>query len=291
MTTTKTDGLRTALITHTLAVARAEIGVEEAPPHRNTGRRVEEYQRRAGYSFPVPWCLAFAYFCVDEAAQVLRNENRLLRTGDCDTLAVWARKMGVLHDEPQPGDIGLLYKVKPSGGARDYHHAWIAEKVAAASKSITTIEGNTNAGGSREGYAVLRRTRTLSRMMFVRYAALYPAEAHTGGVVVSAPPLWPLYGPDGVEVARMPLAGAQRLAPIRNTLLALGVPAEGIVWDAEDQLVRVASGGKTGEVGPVTLIDGSAWAPVREVAAAVPGIAVDAQAASVRLRRVASTSP
>ncbi|HYE75220.1 MAG TPA: CHAP domain-containing protein, partial [Blastocatellia bacterium] len=40
-------------------------------------------------------------------------------------------------------------------------HTGIVESVDVAKKTVTSIEGNTNDDGSREGYEVARRTRTI----------------------------------------------------------------------------------------------------------------------------------
>jgi hypothetical protein len=145
-----------------LEIAITQIGVEEAPGHRNTGKEVEKYLASVGLQSGLPWCMAFAYWCYGESAKELGVANFLIRTG------------GVLHqwNEQQPIRKIVLDKVlkNPSiikPGAifiMDYGkgtgHTGIVEKI--VGNLVHTIEGNTNDEGSREGYEVCRRTRKLS---------------------------------------------------------------------------------------------------------------------------------
>ena len=56
--------------------AKSQVGVQEEPNGSNSGPKVKEYQRRAGYSFPVPWCMCFLYWCIDEVCIDLEIENK-----------------------------------------------------------------------------------------------------------------------------------------------------------------------------------------------------------------------
>jgi hypothetical protein len=151
-----------ALIERVLAIAALEVGVSEEPKGSNRGPRVEQYQRATGYQFPVPWCLCFCYWCVAKACKALGFKNPLMQTGDCDALMAWAKRNGRLHLAPKRGDIALLVR------GNDAYHAFFVVEV--GPRSIETIEGNSNVGGSREGYAVVRRRRALgSPMRFVRF--------------------------------------------------------------------------------------------------------------------------
>lgn len=88
-----------------LREARARVGVRERPLGSNSGPEVDGYLARVGLEPGHPWCLAFVYYCVDEAAKRLGVPNPLLRTASCSRLYRWAREDGRLVPVPAPGDI------------------------------------------------------------------------------------------------------------------------------------------------------------------------------------------
>jgi hypothetical protein len=161
-----------------IAVARAEIGVCEAPPGSNRGPRVDEYLRRVGLD-PVTgcfaWCAAFVYFCFDTAAADSNRRNPLVKTAG--VLAAWnqaerhgARRISPLEAAAQPGLVkpGQIFVLDYGRGVG--HMGLIA---AIRGGKLVTIEGNTNDGGSREGIGVFERTgRTIGSVNkgFVEYA-------------------------------------------------------------------------------------------------------------------------
>jgi hypothetical protein len=149
--------LRTAL-----RIASAEIGVMEVPPGANRGPKVDGYLRAvrldpAAGSFP--WCAAFLYWCFERAGEELTRPNPLVRTAG--VLDHWrkAQAQGVPRvliadavadpERVQPGQIFIL----ATGGVTG--HTGLVEEV--ANGRLTTIEGNTNDGGTREGIGVFRR--------------------------------------------------------------------------------------------------------------------------------------
>jgi hypothetical protein len=146
-----------------LRVAAAEIGVMEQPPGSNRGPRVDEYLRTVGLdpaSGSFAWCAAFVYWCFSTASRTLSVANPVIRTAG--VLDHW-NKAGaqgvrrVTRDDAtaqpslvQPGMIFILGTSSGSG------HTGLVERVDGV--QLTTIEGNTNLGGSREGIGVFRRT-------------------------------------------------------------------------------------------------------------------------------------
>lgn len=75
-----------AVLMQTVNTARAELGVMEQPPGSNRGPRVDQYLQSVGIG-PNDgtadqrfWCMAFAYFCANEAAKRLGVPNRLAKT-------------------------------------------------------------------------------------------------------------------------------------------------------------------------------------------------------------------
>jgi hypothetical protein len=136
----------------TLQIAITQIGVQEIPKNSNAGADVEKYLKSVGLGKGFSWCMAFVYWCANEASKQLAVPNTLQRTGG--VLAMWNAKPLLRVKTPQPGDIMILDYGKGLG------HTGIVEKVVGI--NIHTIEGNTNDEGSREGYEVCRRIRKLS---------------------------------------------------------------------------------------------------------------------------------
>ncbi len=167
------------LLVKAIEVAAAEeaIGVREDPVGSNRGPRVDEYQIRCGLpSSGYPWCACFVYWCFDQSAQALGISNPVVRTAGCQDHWARAAKIGagriaanLAVNNPglvQPGMIFIMAFGKKSG------HTGIVESVNGG--LITTIEGNSNAGGEREGIGVFRLTRKINSVNtgFISYAGL-----------------------------------------------------------------------------------------------------------------------
>ena len=108
-------------------------------------------------------CAAFVYWIFD---QVLADSNPLPQTGYTPLIHRWAKKEKRVIAPPraQPADIVLFHF--PS--LRRVGHVGIVGIVQSSIRKVTTIEGNTNTEGAREGHIVARKVRPLSdRMIFV----------------------------------------------------------------------------------------------------------------------------
>lgn len=150
------------------SIAEREVGVREEG--RNGGARIREYQSTT--TLPPgewPWCAAFVSWCLvqwlnENFQYVARNDQDTRRAWRCASARAyawetWARgntRCLVLdeHAPLQRGDIITF----------DFSHIGI---VTAPSENgvVMTVEGNTNADGSREGDGVYakRRARHLIR--------------------------------------------------------------------------------------------------------------------------------
>lgn len=117
----------------------------------NAGLAVERILQRTGNRRGDAWCASWVY---DVGEGMLQVYWPLPRTASCDVLLAYARRRGLLSDVPKPGDVFLLLRA-----ADDAIHTGFVTAVNAATGQFRTIEGNTNAGGSRDGYAVMRRER------------------------------------------------------------------------------------------------------------------------------------
>lgn len=134
-----------------LQIAQTQVGKEEIPKGSNWGPVVSEYLRSVGINFPASWCMAFVYWCYDKAAHNLGIENPLKKTGG--VLAQWnAMPNNKINFPPKVGDIFIMDLGHGLG------HTGIVEAVN-EDGTLTTIEGNTNDTGSREGFEVAKKIR------------------------------------------------------------------------------------------------------------------------------------
>lgn len=80
-------------------------------------------------------------------------------------IADWALKASGLYNTPEPGDLFLLWHQDLGR----YAHVGFVDGVLAGAQ-FATLEGNTNPGGSRDGYGVFRRERAaVGKTAFVRW--------------------------------------------------------------------------------------------------------------------------
>jgi len=144
-----------------LEIATSQLGVREQPLGSNDGPQVRQYLQRAGGKAGDPWCMAFVYWSVDEAAKKKGIPNPLVKTPG--VMDQWrrtkARKQPPRRQLIKPGDIFIMSFDHEKG------HTGIVEKV--VDGLIYTIEGNTNNDGSREGYEVARRHRAITSIVGV----------------------------------------------------------------------------------------------------------------------------
>lgn len=147
-------------------VACREIGTEEADG-TNCGPRVNEYKAATWLPAdkPWPWCAAFVCWCVREAmreagVKETRTFKRPQTAGAWD-IENWSRQQD-----------GSTQTRKPHGGdirAGDiviftFSHIGIALGGPDAEGWVETVEGNTDAAGSREGGGVFRKRRRMSQI-------------------------------------------------------------------------------------------------------------------------------
>lgn len=130
-----------------VAIAQGQIGVCEQPRGSNRGPQVDQYLASVGINFAAAWCAAFVYWCHQQA-----GVSGVPKTGG--VLDMWNKAPGNRVTQPQPGDVVIF----DYGGGTG--HTGIIESVNGS--TLTTIEGNTNDDGSREGYEVARRQRPVS---------------------------------------------------------------------------------------------------------------------------------
>ncbi|RYE83012.1 MAG: CHAP domain-containing protein [Hyphomicrobiales bacterium] len=147
-----------------IAKAASQIGVLEDPPKSNRGKQVEAYLASVGLKGGYAWCAAFVHWCFREA---MGDANPCPKSGG--VIDLWhqigaAKKLRLTPAQAKanPGLIlpGMLFFLDTGGG---FGHVGFVEKVQGI--YLTTIEGNTNEGGSRDGVGVFRRkSRTIGQV-------------------------------------------------------------------------------------------------------------------------------
>lgn len=147
-----------------LSVAQMMTGWVKEATGANDGPWVEAIQRVTGNKKGDPWCASFVAFCLGMA---FKGKAPLPVTASCDELLAFARRTGRLipAKEVEPGDVFL---VMAPGSETDAIHTGFVLAFNLGVDSVMTIEGNTNAGGSRDGWGVFQRQRPLERLRFIR---------------------------------------------------------------------------------------------------------------------------
>lgn len=145
------------LLTSALKIAATQVGQMESPVGSNWGHPVQDYLNSVGINSPNSWCMAFVYWCYNKAAVELGRSNPLVKTGGVlkgwnDTSALKILTNDAINN-PSLVLPGQIFIISTGGGLG---HTGLVENVSGG--ILTTIEGNTNDGGSREGIGVFRRT-------------------------------------------------------------------------------------------------------------------------------------
>lgn len=124
-----------------------------------------------------PWCAGFVSFLLRQVCLTYGKNLDALGldyTYSCDVLGAWGATNGTLvKDVTEDTKIpaGSIFLVHRTG--TDYVHTGIV--TFRRGDIVETIEGNTNAGGSREGTSVMRRFRSMDNLHFiVNYARNMP---------------------------------------------------------------------------------------------------------------------
>jgi len=148
-----------------LAEARRYLGVTEVPVGSNRGVEIDYWIKEAGLDpkLGLPWCAAF----VDQVGRQALGATAwpVPRTASVAAIAAWGKKESRLLEVPLAGDLFLLWHQELGRFA----HVGFVETVPDPTR-FATLEGNTNPGGSRDGYGVFRRERaTGGKTRFVRW--------------------------------------------------------------------------------------------------------------------------
>lgn len=156
-----------------IAIARDNIGVRETPGKPNRGPAVDMFIREAGLDperGSYPWCVAFLQYCFRQAARDLGVvPYPIPRTASVSKL--WSMTAQLHVGRPIVGSIFCM-----DHGAGKGHAGLVVDVVEGRS---VTIEGNSNAAGSRDADRVVERSRRTGEVLgFINVApALVPLAA------------------------------------------------------------------------------------------------------------------
>ena len=171
-----------------LGAAKAFVGLGEEDPARERGRLVRRFleEMRVFGGADVAWHTAFVHhagYWSHYDLRALRSTWPLPLSANCEELAAFAEREGVLAEHPVVGDLFLLWNPAKNRFVRSgivqvidetgYHRSGEPQY------ECITIEGDTNPSRAPRGGWALRQLRTLSSRLgdrFVRWTALEPAE-------------------------------------------------------------------------------------------------------------------
>lgn len=128
-----------------------EIGIRELTGH-NDGKQVEKYLAAAGFKKGYAWCGAFVNWCF--------VQNNIKSVKSPAWAPSWFPNKNVIfiqgkkiREPPAAGDVfGIYFQSKKRIAHVGFVDNW-------GDKWVTTVEGNTNQAGSREGDGVYRKRR------------------------------------------------------------------------------------------------------------------------------------
>jgi hypothetical protein len=239
-----------------IAQCAEDRGVTEIPRGSNRGPRIAVMLRNTGLGEGYPWCAAAV---ATWGVEALGKLWPVPLTADCDTVLNWAKRKGVLQkSDPQRGDLFLVMK-----SDWDAIHIGVVTDVVDSS-TIRAWEGNTNDGGSREGYGVFHRNRSRHNLWYVRWADAMEVPIPE----IQSPRFAVWVSPHGLFPSVQSIEG-RPYAPVRALVAAiLGVSLEAtadvVGWDAGKKAATVR-----GKLMTTFMSGTTALAPVREIGEAL----------------------
>lgn len=158
-----------------LVVAYAQQHLKQRPREaggQNKGPWVRLYMKgKQGKEFL--WCAGFVSFILRQAADTLGVQPPVKYTFGCDELAGFGKAAGLFVPEKDVASGNAAGKALPPGSIflfRKKPGDWIHTGIVTSfhDDHFETIEGNTNDGGSNEGFEVCNRSRAYTKKDFIR---------------------------------------------------------------------------------------------------------------------------
>jgi hypothetical protein len=150
-----------------IAVAKAHLAQHPREVGgANRGPWVRMYMK-GNEGTPWAWCAGFTTFCMHQASDALSQSSPIKGSFSCDSLAAQAKEAEIFLSESNASHedipLGSMFLVRRT--STDWTHVGFVSHSSAT--SYTTIEGNTNDDGDREGYEVCARRRGYSSKDFI----------------------------------------------------------------------------------------------------------------------------
>jgi len=142
-----------------LQIALSYEGVREKGGN-NCGPEIEMFQKSIGLEKGDPWCAAFVCFCIKEAAKNLGAKPKFEYGGSVYKL--WTRNPGLQMSEPTENCIFLIDHGLSKAGTRIGHTGFCVGRNQSHTETLETMEGNTNAAGSRDGDGCYHKSREMA---------------------------------------------------------------------------------------------------------------------------------
>lgn len=137
------------IVARMTALAVGEVGFHEGKTGGQWNNRTQYAGEVPGLAWAdgQPWCAVFVSWLATKAGAA----DLFPRTASCDAGAAWFKARGQWSEYPAVG-AQVFY-----GTPADLSHTGFV--IAYDADTITTVEGNTNVNGSREGDGVYRKVR------------------------------------------------------------------------------------------------------------------------------------
>jgi hypothetical protein len=169
-----------------ISVARGCVGIKEEPIGSNRGFHIDVWNTACNVPLGSFWCASFLSSVHARWKFKTNLDWQLGRSASCDVLLACAKKLGILHKTPYVGDIGFVLAAEDSD---DAVHVFLVSGY--KDNAFTSIEGNSNLDGSRNGTSVVERPnlyagRNLKRLVFARWADLLDDVSSERNVVIGS---------------------------------------------------------------------------------------------------------
>lgn len=148
------------LAENAIRIALSQEGVREINGS-NSGPEVDKYLASVHTDPGNPWCSAFASWCIMQAAEALGITPEI--SFSASTYGLWTKNQTLQMATPTDNCVFLINHGLSKQGSRIGHVGLV---VSVDGNNLETIEGNTNAGGSRNGDGVYKRTRQVSEITY-----------------------------------------------------------------------------------------------------------------------------
>lgn len=157
--------------TNTLSKLILEYALQHVAQHpieaggENSGPWVRAYLGQDGAGWR--WCSGFVCFALEQAARTRGINPPIKSSASCDSMRAFASEAGLFHAEGSiphtgiaPGSFFLIRKSK-----YDWIHIGIVSD--AGPQTMRTVEGNTDSGGSANGFEATERVRNYDKKDFI----------------------------------------------------------------------------------------------------------------------------